>query len=298
ALIILATLLFSKLVSSPFLTLSLVLATIYMGLAMAWDFSSGLTGYINFGVSFFFGIGAFLTGFLSFVHHIPIGLTILADLTLGISTGALFSVPTLRLRGPFFTLLSLLLPYIASSFILSFWTVLGLPTIGYYNIGRLAPSTFDELVLVSLFDLIILATLYALYRSHFGLVLRSIRDDEEAALNLGIRTFRYKALAFSIAAGVMAAMGGAYSSVSTFAGIDAFGLTFLLFPMLIAIVGGVKRILGSVPASYLVIVLSQYLNLYIGSATLVVFATLAIALVLITQPMFLQTFLRRRIKFE
>jgi len=294
--IIIASVLISFFVASPFLTLSLTLATIYMGLALAWDFSSGLTGYMNFGVQFFFGIGAFFTGYLYYAYRLPITFTLFADFALGFLAGILFAIPTLRLRGPFFTLLSLLLPYIAASFILSFWTILGLPTIGYYHIASLASSPFRQLVYLSFFDAVIVTLLYLLYRSHFGLVLRGIRDDEETISNLGINTFKFKALAFSIATGIMAFVGGAYASVNTFAGVDSFGLTFLLFPMLIAVVGGTKRILGSVPSSYLTIIISQYLNLVIGSATLIVFSIIAIVLVIITQQGFLQAILRSRVR--
>ena len=50
---------------TSFFALSLVFTSIYVTLALAWDFSSGLTGYLNFGLPFFFGLGALAAGYLS-----------------------------------------------------------------------------------------------------------------------------------------------------------------------------------------------------------------------------------------
>ena len=267
-------------VHNGFLTFSLVLANIYMGLALAWDFSSGLTGYINFGPQFFFGLGALATGYLSYAKGVPVAETLPVDLAVGAAAGFLFSLPTLKFRGPFFTLLSLVLPLIAISFVLAFWTVLGMPTIGYFGIPQLG-SSYDVLLLSTLaIDVVSLLVFYRIYNSHFGLVMRGIRDDEDAVSAQGINTFRYKVVAFTLASGLMGLMGGAYASLTSFAGVDAFGLNFLLYPMLIVVLGGFGTIAGSVAMSYGATLLSQYLNLFVGSLTLIVFSALALFMVL------------------
>lgn len=267
-------------VHNGFLTFSLVLANIYMGLALAWDFSSGLTGYINFGPQFFFGLGAFATGYLYYAKGVPVAATLPVDLAVGAAAGFLFSLPTLQFRGPFFTLLSLVLPLIAELFVVNFWTVLRMPTIGYYGIPQLG-SSYDVLLLSTLvIDAASLLIFYRIYISHFGLVMRGIRDDEDAVSAQGINTFRYKVVAFTLASGLMGLMGGAYASLTSFAGVDAFGLNFLLYPMLIAVLGGFGSIAGSVAMSYVATLLSQYLNLFVGSLTLIVFSALALVMVL------------------
>lgn len=273
-----------------YFALSLVLATIYTILALSWDLSSGLTGYINFGIAFFFGLGALATGF-SYYHQVASTSTLLAiDFAVGLGAGFLFALPTLRLRGPFFTFLSLMLPLIASGFVIAFWTQLGMPTIGYNDLPFLAPTPEEELPWVSLLLAIILTACFLLRHSRLGLVLRAIRDDEDAVEAKGIRTLPYKVTVFALASGIAAFAGGIYALTTSFGGIDAFQFQFLLYPMLIAILGGaiVRKgmggIVGGLFAGYGIVLFSQWLNLpelNLGEYTLPVFAFVAIVLVLL-----------------
>ena len=273
-----------------YFALSLVFASIYISLALAWDFSSGLSGYLNFGLPFFFGLGAFAAGYFAWNGNRSIPFLLLVSLGVGLAGGLLFSFPTLRLRGPYFSLLSLLLPLIGLDFILAFWTQLGMPTEGYYDLPFLGPTPGAELILLSVANAVILTLFFMVRGSHFGLILQGIRDDEDALSSQGIRTFPYKVVAFTVASGIAGFSGAAYAMVVTFAGVDTFEFTFLLFPILIVILGGIGEISGAVIAGYIVILLYQYMFQAFSEITLIVFTGAAILLVLFTprgmiQPM-------------
>lgn len=263
-----------------FFAISLVYASIYIMLALAWDFSSGLTGYLNFGLPFFFGLGAFTAGYLSWHGNRQVPELLLASFGVGLVAGLLFSIPTLRLRGPYFTLLSLLLPLIGADFIISFWTQLKLPTEGFEFLPFLASSPAAELVLLSAVNAVLLTSFLLVRDSHFGLILRGIRDDEDALGSEGVWTFPYKVIAFTAASGVVAFAGASYALVYTFGGVDTFDFVFILFPVLIVTLGGTGEIAGSVLAGYLVILLYQYLNPIFSELTLIIFSSVAILLVL------------------
>jgi len=265
---------------TSFFALSLVLASIYITLALAWDFSSGLTGYVNFGLPFFFGLGAFTAGYFSWYGNRDVPFLLLAAIGVGLFGGVLFSVPTLRLRGPYFSLLSLLLPLIAVDFVVTFWTQLKMPTLGYYDLPFLGNSPGAELVILSVANAVLLTVFILVKDSHFGLVLRGIRDDEDAVSSQGIRTWPYKVIAFTVASGVAGFSGATYGMVVTYAGLDGFGFTFLIFPILIVVVGGMGEITGSVLAGYVVILLYQYMFQAFTEITLVVFTAATIVLVL------------------
>ncbi|MGP8075738.1 MAG: branched-chain amino acid ABC transporter permease [Thermoplasmata archaeon] len=280
---------------ASYFALSCVFASIYITLALAWDFSSGLTGYLNFGLPFFFGIGAFTAGYFAWNGQRSLPLLLVLSLGFGLLGGLLFSLPTLRLRGPYFSLLSLLLPLIGADFVIAFWAQLGLPTEGYYSLPFLGANSEAELLFLSAVNGVLLTLFYLLRDSHFGLVLRGIRDDEEALGSQGIWTFPYKVVAFTLASGIAAFSGATYALVVTFAGLDTFGFTFILLPILIVILGGTGEIGGSVVAGYVVILLYQYLFQAFSSFTLIIFASVAILLVLflphgILRP--LRTFVR------
>jgi len=265
---------------TSYFALSLVFTSIYITLALAWDFSSGMSGYLNFGLPFFFGLGAFVTGYFAWggQHSIPFLLTV--SLGVGALGGFLFSFPTLRLRGPYFSLLSLLLPLIGLDFVANFWTQLGMPTLGYYDLPFLAPTPGAELVILSVANGFLLTVLYLLRNSHYGLILRGIRDDEDALSSQGIQTFPYKVVAFTLASGIAGFAGAAYALVVTFAGVDTFEFTFLFLPILIVILGGAGEIAGAVLAGYVGILAYQYTLQAFAGLNLIVFTALAILLVL------------------
>ncbi len=284
--IIIGLILVSLFIKNEYFTFSLIYAMILILLSISWDFSSGTTGYVNFGIPFFMGVGAFSAGYFYFTFKLPVPVLLTVAFLFGIISGFIFSIPTLRLRGPFFTLLSLLLPLLGADFILAFWTVLGLPTIGYYGLPHLAYTPNleltqnIELLIVGVFVLIFSVILHLISKSHFGLVLRAVGDDEDAVISNGVNSFPYKLLTFSLAMGISALGGGIYALFTTYAGIDTFGLTFLLYPMLIAIFGGRGSIMGSIPGGIIIVLAAQYLSLYIGSLTLITFAAFAVILVL------------------
>ncbi len=279
-LIIILSIIIAVVINNPFFTLSIAISDIFILLSIAWDFSSGTTNYINFGISFFFGIGAISTGYLYFNYHLSVPILIFISSILGFFSGIIFAVLTLRIKGVFFTLLSLLLPLIGTYFILAFWTTLKMPTIGFYGMPPISYSLQNTIIYISLILIMILTFIYILNSTHFGLVLRGIGDDEEAIVSQGINTFPYKVWVFSISMGIASLAGSIYSLLTSFAGIDTFSLQFLLYPMVIPILGGKGKILGTVPAGFIIILSSQYLQLYVGNLTLIIFTILAIILFL------------------
>jgi branched-chain amino acid transport system permease protein len=278
--VVLIVMAFSIVSGIQYLIFSMIFALILILMALSWDFSSGTTGYVNFGLPFFVGVGAFSVGYFYHQYKLPVSFLLVIAFLFGAVSGLLFSIPTMRVRGPFFTLLSLLLPLIGTDFILAFWTVLGLPTIGYYNLPRIAGSQTMVLLIVTIITIAVALLLYTISRSHFGLVLRGIGDDEDAMVSNGLNSFSYKVITFSLAMGIVSFGGGIYALFTSYAGVDTFGFTFLLYPMLIAIFGGRGSISGSLSGGLIVVLLSQYLSLYVGSMTLIIFSVLAIVLVL------------------
>src|SRR2546428_9390514 len=94
-----------------------------------------------------------------------------------------------------------------------------------------------------------LPSLRCLYASRFGLVLNAIRDDEDKAEAMGLRTTRYKTAAWCISAFFLGLTGGAVGNLLGF--IDprevAFaGSTFGVWMVLMAILGGKGTLWGPV----------------------------------------------------
>src|SRR5205823_1121754 len=88
-----------------------------------------------------------------------------------------------------------------------------------------------------------------LYSSRFGLVLNAIRDDEDKAEAMGLRTTRYKTAAWCISAFFLGLSGGAVGNLLGFVDpreVAFAGSTFGVWMVLMAILGGKGTLWGPV----------------------------------------------------
>jgi len=87
----------------------LISTAVFALLAMSWDFLVSV-GMVSLGQALFFGVGAYIAGFLDRYAGLPIWLTIPLATVLGGCLSTVFLVPVLRLRGVYFSMVTLVLP--------------------------------------------------------------------------------------------------------------------------------------------------------------------------------------------
>src|SRR3954464_11410652 len=145
----------------------------YMVLGTAWNILGGYTGYVNFGITAFFAIGAYstvvlhkLTPWMPLPAMIAIG-GVMAALV-GLGTGYL----TLRLRGVFFSIATLALAVVVQTLITN-WDFVGGARGAYVMRPKVAPLLGVEYVqylflLMLGLCVIVLATARAIERSALG----------------------------------------------------------------------------------------------------------------------------------
>ncbi|MEE2999729.1 MAG: branched-chain amino acid ABC transporter permease [Pseudomonadota bacterium] len=205
----------------------------YIALSQSWVVLSGLTGYISLGHVVFFGSGAYVFALMWGLVPIWLGV-MLSGIVVGL-VSLLVGYPVLRVRGPYFVILSFGLAELVKNLVLineARMYVSMRPIFG-------APS-LHELYTAMLFLAIIATFLtYWIRRSRFGAGLRSIREDEEAAETIGIPVAKLKLLAFAIS-GVIPAMVGAIFIMRSgiFQSGDAFSPIFSFTIVTMAIIGG------------------------------------------------------------
>jgi branched-chain amino acid transport system permease protein len=211
-------------------------------LAASWNILSGYTGYISFGHAAFFGLGAYAGGLLIVKQGVN---PILGILLAGIIT-FLISLPmattTLRLDDVQFSII-----------MLAFAQILLFGAEQFEGItegvrGLVLPVGSPQLLLyVFILTLAIVTTVtaYLLDRSHVGLALTAIHDDEEAAEAMGVNTLRYKVFAFSLSAfypgfaGAIAALYWTYINPST-----VFNPILSGDMMIMSVLGGMGTVIG------------------------------------------------------
>ncbi|WP_299535662.1 ATP-binding cassette domain-containing protein [uncultured Herbaspirillum sp.] len=266
--------------------------------AMTVDILWGYTGYLTFGQSAFFGIGAYAAG-LVFTHAGFSAATVL--LAIGATIAAAAAVAALagwlsfyRGASPFFaTVISLVLPIVLTQSLLSggSWTGSSSGLTGYDSFD----FSLDAWYWIS-GGMLALAALggWLLVRSDAGRLLAAIRDNEQRCSYLGIHTSLVK-IALLVAMAVLAGLAG--FGYGAFSGVVAPELTgFALgteFIIWVAL-GGRGSLWGPLAGAVLINVATAYLSssmpfawqLILGTAFIVVIVLLPQGLV----PLLLRPF--------
>src|SRR6201988_2981999 len=98
--------------------LGLLTLAYYFGVfAMAWDLLFGFAGEVNFGPTFLIGLGAYTAGILDNLYQPPIWICIMAGTLAAVAGGVILALPALRLRGPYFGLITLVAVLMLQNFI-------------------------------------------------------------------------------------------------------------------------------------------------------------------------------------
>lgn len=234
-------------------TIQLLVFTI---LAYSWNLIGGYAGYTHFGQVCFFGLGGYTGALLiqgGMAWYFAVPLAALAGILLAIPLGAAM----LRLKGPYFAIGMFGLTRVLESLVLGFDSVTQGGT-GLYLVplGDLKPVYFT---LVGLALLMMLGT-WRLDNSRLGLKLLAIREDEQAADALGVRTTRLKIGTFVVSAIAPAAVGALYAVYLGF--IDpptAFSPVMELTTIAIVLLGGMGTVLGPLVGAVVLSVVNELL---------------------------------------
>ncbi len=251
--------LFPAITTDYYILSILISANIFAVFAASWDILAGVTGQFSFGQALFFGVAAYMSGALNLYLGLPPWLTIPLGGAFGVVVGFLVGLPSLRLKGRYFTITSVIFPGILGIIILEYPEITGGET-GFYG---LSPISSDILVTYYGSVLLMLASIYLLVRianSNLGLVFKSIREDEDAAEATGINTTKYKFLSFAISGFFAGLAGGFQAHLLMFVGPYVFNVFYSLQAMVTAALGGIGTIIGSVGGSYLMSILNEILR--------------------------------------
>jgi branched-chain amino acid transport system permease protein len=262
----------------------------YIVLGTAWNILGGYTGYVNFGITAFFAIGAYssvvlykLTPWLPLPAMIVIG-GVMAALV-GLGTGYL----TLRLRGVFFSIATLALAVVVQTLITN-WDFVGGARGAYVLRPKLAPliggAYIEYLFLIMLgLGVVVLATARAIERSALGYGFAAIRDDEAAAEASGVPTLRLKLIATALSGGFMGMAGAPLPYYVTYLDpASGFSLNYAVNAIAMPLIGGTSSWLGPVVGAVLVGGLQEYLRVTISSAINVLVAGVLMVAFVILAP--------------
>jgi branched-chain amino acid transport system permease protein len=271
----------------------LTVAYYYAVAAMAWDLLFGFAGEVNFGPSFLVGLGAYTAALLNVYAAMPILPCLLAAAAAAVTGGLVLAVPALRLRGPYFGLVTLVAVLLLQNILVLFSGVTG-GEIGLPLPDVLAIDDHANYWYALGFMTISGGLLFGLSRSSAGLILQASGQDAVQAAALGFNVAKHKLAAFCISAlfsGLAGAMLVFYlGTVSVGTVVDiSIGVQFIIA----AVLGGRRTIIGAAIGSIFLIVAGEVLR-PLGELSTFVVSTFALVVILFFPGGFLGLLAGRR----
>jgi branched-chain amino acid transport system permease protein len=288
------------LLSPPAYFLSMLyMVFLYVVLAESWNIIGGFTGYLSFGHVAFFGLGAYTTAFLMNRLDLSPVATIFSSIPGGLvaaSVALLIGYPCLRLRGPYFAVVTMCFAFVVHMVVQNidlFGGVEGLWLPAMKKPIHVIRAIFYELMLT----LMILVILFVRWMegSKLGKGLITIREDEEVAQTLGIHTPRVKILAFVLSAFFPGVAGGLHAYYLTYISPEnVFDVMVSILIVLMTLFGGGGSWLGAMIGAVSLSLVNEFLTTFVGAEIARIIYGLLFIVVIIFMPNGIMEFFRRR----
>ena len=258
--------------SAPFQHNVAVLICITALMAVGWNLLGGFTGQISLGHALFFGIGEYTTA----VGGVRFGLNPWLGLLLGaliaVAVSMVIGLPAFRLRGHYFSIATIAVGEIAFLIFLN-WRFVGgarglsipIKEDSFLELQFSGQQKWEYYYIAASFLLLALLATRAILRSRIGYYLIAIREDQDAAASVGIPVGRYKQIALSFSAIVVAVAGGFFAQYVLFIDPEsALGLAISIQITIAAVLGGVGSMWGPVIGATVLLSLIESARLYLG----------------------------------
>ncbi len=230
---------------------NLIIIAVAIALASNLNLMIGYAGYVNFGNVISYGLGGYIGLYLVTVAGWPlIAAAIGAGITVGLFT-LVFGLAILRLRGAYFGLATIGILEAVKSWVSNF-TPWGRAAGLYVSMSAYQPLGgpmravwITYLLIVAVMGISLVLSLFV-KRSKFGLGLFAIREDEDAAVVLGVNATVYKSVVYSISAFLPAVVGALvfYKNGMIDPG-GAFDLSLSIEAIVMMLLGGQGTVTGA-----------------------------------------------------
>ncbi|MCK4788639.1 MAG: branched-chain amino acid ABC transporter permease [Desulfobacteraceae bacterium] len=286
--LIIIGLLILPLVLDEYWTKVLVITCVIAILSLSWDFIA-LSGMFSLGQALFFGVGSYFAGALNHYWGVSLFFSIPLATIVGGALCTIFILPVLRLRGIYFAMVTFVLPLIIIS-IIEMSGVLG----GVEGLSALSP--IPNLWVTAYFIIFALLAFFFGFRrlmdTDYGLVLKGIRDNDQAVMSGGINIYWYKAQALFIGGAAGAFVGAFMTHHYRFVGLPAFSMDYTILPIACTVVGGTGTLAGAMLGAFILMPLTEFLRA-IGSWR-VVFYSFLMVIFIVAVPEGIFHFLQRK----
>ena len=228
----------------------------FIALASSLNIIMGFAGYVNFGHIVFFGLGGYFGFFLLSELGWPIYIAMIAGGCLSVLVALVVGAAVLRLRGAYFALATIGINEAARAFVANFQPFGGATGLyvnfsAYDKYGGAGDALWWIFVLLWLVTIATVVLSYLVKHSRFGLGLIAIREDEDAAMVMGVRAPWDKTKAFALSAFFPGLVGTLYFFKNgNVEPEDAFRFQLSLEILVMVMLGGKGLVLGPILGAF------------------------------------------------
>ncbi|TWF46477.1 branched-chain amino acid ABC transporter permease [Neorhizobium alkalisoli] len=232
--------------------------------ACAFNLLLGYTGLLSFGHATFFGGAAYFTAHVVKEWGFPPEIGILVGAAGAAFLGLIMGFFAIRRQGIYFAMITLALSQMFFFFCLQASFTHGedgiqsVPRGHLFGFIDLANTTNMYYFVLGVF-LIGMIVIWRFINSPFGMILKSIRENEQRAISLGYSVARYKLGAFVMSAALAGLAGGTKALVFQFATLTDVGWQMSGEVILMTLLGGIGTLIGPIFGAGLVVTLQNYL---------------------------------------
>ena len=246
----------------------------FLVLVGSFDLLLGYSGMVSFAHAMFYGIGAYGVGIALHLMG-PTWGAVLAGVAAALAASALLSIVmalvSLRVKAIFYTMTTLAVASAFGALVLRINTLTGGDDGRNFRVPDLLSPGFEPFespilglsvngkvltyYLVMACAIALFLLMLRIVNSRFGRVLEALRENEFRAEAIGYRTLAYR-MAIATAAGVLMALWLRYVGPQT-----TVGFNVMLNILLMAVIGGLGTVYGSVLGVVLFVVAENYLQL-------------------------------------
>lgn len=218
-----------------------------------------LTGQVSLAQAAFFAVGAYVAGMLTVLtgwHVVP---AVFAGAVIGAVVACAVGFPALRVKGLMLVIATLAFGEGMRLFFFNFDYQVSRGEVKLGPVGgegfrqiRYFPengwSTFEVMLFVWAFVILVMALLWWFDRSRYGSVLRAVGEDEVAAQAVGINLTAVKVSAMTVGGAIAGIGGGLYAHYTTHIEHASFNILVATFAIAYPILGGLASVFGTLIA--------------------------------------------------
>lgn len=237
---------------------------ITMMVAVGLNILVGLSGQVSIGHAGFFAIGAYVASLLMLQGDWLFPPAAIAAIVATAGTGAALAAPALRVTGPYLAMITIAFGIIVERVLME-WVGLtggfgGLSSIPKPVLFGLQPALRDVVLIAVVLASAAIWSFDQLKQHPWGKAFQAVRDDETAALSLGLNPLTVRVMAFAVSAAFTGLAGAFFASTIGFISPDSFTLHRSILFLLVVILGGIGTAEGALVGAIVLVLLPELIK--------------------------------------